>query len=76
MQGEKIEAWFLSPASKEYFSVESTGFLSVSKCTKKVYPLVKETAEYSFCFFFISEAIEIAVSSSKFQCLYSIILLL
>ena len=27
MQGEKIEAWFVSPASREYFGVESTAFL-------------------------------------------------
>ena len=36
MQGEKIEAWFVSPASREYFGVESTAFLSASKFTKKL----------------------------------------
>ena len=40
MQGEKIEAWFVSPASREYFGVESTAFLSASKFSKKIYPLV------------------------------------
>ena len=35
MQGEKIEAWFVSPASREYFGVESTAFLSANKFTKK-----------------------------------------
>ena len=35
MLGEKIEAWFLSPASREYFGVESTAFLSANKFTKK-----------------------------------------
>ena len=41
MLGEKIEAWFLSPARREYFGVESTAFLSVSKFSKKIYPLVR-----------------------------------
>ena len=35
MLGEKIEAWLLSPASREYFGVESTAFLSANKFTKK-----------------------------------------
>ena len=35
MLGEKIEAWFLSPVSREYFGVESTAFLSANKFTKK-----------------------------------------
>ena len=39
MLGEKIEAWFLSPASREYFGVESTTFLPASKFSKKIYPL-------------------------------------
>ena len=65
MLGEKIEAWFLSPASREYFCVESTAFLSTSKFSKKICPLHKRsTAKYVF--FFISEAIKIAVSFSKF----------
>ena len=37
MQGEKIEAWFVSPASREYFGVESTAFLSASKFSNKIY---------------------------------------
>ena len=37
--GEKIEAWFLSPASIEYFGVEWAAFLSASKLSKKIYPL-------------------------------------
>ena len=35
MQGGKIEAWFVSQASREYFGVESTAFLSANKFTKK-----------------------------------------
>ena len=35
MQVEKIEAWFVSPASREYSGVESTAFLSPYKFTKK-----------------------------------------
>ena len=35
MQGEKIEAWFVSQASREYFGVESTAFLSAYKFIKK-----------------------------------------
>ena len=72
MQGEKIEAWFVSPASREYFGVESTAFLSASKFSNKIYPLVRWTAKYVF---FISEAMKIAVSFSKFQCLYAMLLL-
>ena len=40
-QGEKIEAWFLSPASREYLGVESTAFLSANKFTKKKHPLAR-----------------------------------
>ena len=36
MQGEKIEVWFVSPSSREYFGVETTAFLSVSKFTKNL----------------------------------------
>ena len=36
MLGEKIETWFLSQASREYFDVEFTVFLSVSKFSKKI----------------------------------------
>ena len=41
IQGEKIETWFVSPASKEYFGVEFTAFLSANKFTKKIYLLVR-----------------------------------
>ena len=34
MEGENIVAWSVSQASKEYFGVEPTGFLSASKFTK------------------------------------------
>ena len=37
MLGEKIEAWFLSPACREYFGVESTAFMSASKFSSKIY---------------------------------------
>ena len=36
MKGEEIEGWFLSPASRECFGVESTAFLSASKFTKNL----------------------------------------
>ena len=35
MQGEKIEAWFLTPECREYFGVEFTAYLSVNKFIKK-----------------------------------------
>ena len=35
-QGGKIEAWFLSPSSREYFDVESTAFVSANKFTKNL----------------------------------------
>ena len=35
MQGERIEAWFVSQAHREYFGVESTAYLSANKFTKK-----------------------------------------
>ena len=41
MQGEKIEAWFVSQARREYFDVESTAYLSANKFTQKIYPLVR-----------------------------------
>ena len=62
MLGEKIEAWFLSPASREYFGVESTAFVSASKFSKRIYPLVRWTAKYVF---FINEAMKIAVTFSN-----------
>ena len=63
-----METWFLSPASREYFGVESKAFLFVSKFSKKIYPLLRWTAKYVF---FISEAMKIAASFSKFQCLHA-----
>ena len=71
MQGEKIEPWFVCPASTEYFSVESSFSLS-QQIQKKIYALVRLTAKYVF---FISQAIKIAASFSKFQCLYAMLLL-
>ena len=35
MQGERIEAWFVSQACREYFGVESTAYLSANKFIKK-----------------------------------------
>ena len=34
--GEKTKAWFISPASREYFGVESTTVLSAKKFTKNL----------------------------------------
>ena len=68
MQGEKIEAWFVSPSSREYFGVESTAFLSAIKFTKNL-SAGKITAKYVFF------SIKIAASFSKFQCLYAMLLL-
>ena len=73
MLGEKIEVWFLSPASRGHFGVESTAFLSASKFSKEIYLLVRWTAKYVF---FIGEAMKIAVSFSKSQCLYAMYMLL
>ena len=73
MYGEKIEAWFISQTRREYFVVKSTAFLSANKFTKKSTHFKDElTAKYVF---FISEAIKIVVSFSKFQCLYAMLLL-
>ena len=72
MQGEKIEAWLVSSANREYFDAQSTAFLSANKLTKKIYSLVRSTAKYVF---FTSEVIKIAVSFDKFQCLYAMLLL-
>ena len=41
MQEEIIEAWFVSQASRVYFGVESTAFLSANKFKKKVYALLR-----------------------------------
>ena len=43
MQREKIEAWFVSLSSREYFGVESTAFLSANKFKKNL-----STAKYVF----------------------------
>ena len=31
-----MEGWFVSPASREYFGVDSTAFLSANKFTKNL----------------------------------------
>ena len=36
MQREEIEAWFVSPASREYIGVESTAFQFANKSTGKI----------------------------------------
>ena len=73
MHGVKIETWFVCQASREHFGVESTAFLSANKFTKKYTHFLDElTAKYVF---FVNEAKEIAVSFSKFQCLYAMLLL-
>ena len=74
MLREKIEAWLLSPASREYFGVESTVSLLASKFSNlsSAHWYIRWTAKYVF---FISEAIKIAVSFSKFQCLYVMLFL-
>ena len=62
---------FVSSLSRDYFGVESTAFLPAIKL-KKNYPMVRWTGKYIFP---ISEAIKIAVSFSKFQCLCAMLLL-
>ena len=37
IQGEKIEGWFVSASSRDYFGVEPTAFLSTNKFTKNLY---------------------------------------
>ena len=71
MQGEKIKAWLTSHASREYFGVESTTSLSANKFFKNL-PNGKMNCQM---FLFIGEAIKIAVSFSKPQCLCAILLL-
>ena len=71
MQGEKLEASFVSPASREYFGGKSSTFCLPTN-SQKIFPLVRWTAKYGF---FIGEAIKIAVSFSKFQCLCAMLLL-
>ena len=46
----KIEAWFISPASREYFGVEPTTFLYVTN-PQKIYPLVKDEVLLNLFFF-------------------------
>ena len=36
MQGEKIEAWFVFPSSREYFGFESTAFPAANQFTKNL----------------------------------------
>ena len=48
MPGEKIEAWLVSPVSREYFGVDSTAFLSASKFSKKIYPQIYELLNVFF----------------------------
>ena len=56
MQGEKIEAWFVSQARRKYFGVESTAYLRANKFTQKSTHWQDElTAKYVF---FTSEAIK------------------
>ena len=62
MQGEKTEAWLVSPASREYFTVESQLFCMPTN-SQKIYSLVRWTAKYVF---FIREAIKIAVIKIAF----------
>ena len=64
MLGEKIKAWFLSPASREYFGVVPQLFcLPANSQRKSTHWYIRSTAKYVF---FISEAMKIAVSFSKF----------
>ena len=44
-QGQKLETWFVSPTSREYFSAEHTTFLS-KNWKKKILP--QGTAKYVF----------------------------
>ena len=63
---KNLKGWFVYQASREYFGVESTAFLSSNKFTEKYTLCYGElTVKYVF---FISEAIKIAVSFNKFQC--------
>ena len=68
----------MSQSSREYFGVEPTAFLSASKFTKNLstgIPVDLTSDELLNMFFSISSAINIAVSFSKFQCLYAMLLL-
>ena len=63
LQGEKkLEAWFISPANREYSCVDPTTFQSVNKFTKNLPTRTAgkglTTAKYVF---FIGAAIKIAV---------------
>ena len=69
MQGERIEAWFVSQARREYFDVESI----CQQIHKKNLPSGEMNSLLNI--FFTSEAIKIAVSFSKLQCLYAMLLM-
>ena len=38
MLGEKMDAWFSSPASRKYFGVESTAFMCAKQILKENLP--------------------------------------
>ena len=78
MQAEKMEGLFVSPSTREYFGVKPTAFLSANKFTKNQstgIPVDLTTDEQLNMFFSISETIKIALSFSKFWCLYAMLLL-
>ena len=68
-EGEKIEAWFVYPTSREYFVLNPQLFCLPTN-SQKIYPLVRSTAKYVFS---ISEAIKIVVSFRKFLYLYDML---
>ena len=78
MQAEKLEDWFVSSSSREYFSVQPTASPSANKLTKNLstgIPVdltVRWIAKYVFS---ISEALKMAVSFSTSQCIYAMLLL-
>ena len=41
MQGEKIEAWFVYQAHRQYFGVEYTAYPICQQIHTKIYPLAK-----------------------------------
>ena len=50
MQGQKIEAWFVSQASREYFDVQPAAFLSANNFIKKSTHCKDELAAKKFFF--------------------------
>ena len=50
MQGQKIEAWFVSQASREYFDVQPAAFLSANNFIKKSTHCKDELAAKNFFF--------------------------